>query len=120
MNAITTPATPATPAPALKPSRDETATKLRPVVQQWVGQTFFGTMLKEARQGSLIDQDNPLSGGRGGQAFGSMLDQRYAEISASKQGGALVDAIVNQIAGKPAAKSPPAPIDSWTSVSTTA
>ena len=97
----TTATAPTTPQLNLKPGRDEMAARLRPVVKQWVGQTFFGTMLKQAREGSLMDQDNPLSGGRGGNAFGSMLDQRYAEISASKQGGALVDAIVNQIAGKP-------------------
>ena len=101
MHIPSTPLAPTTAAPASS-GRDALAAKLRPVVQQWVGQTFFGTMLKQARENSLVDQDNPLSGGRGGQAFGSLLDQRYAELSASKQGGKLVDAIVNQIAGKPA------------------
>ncbi|MEL7238189.1 MAG: rod-binding protein [Planctomycetota bacterium] len=79
---------------------DQRADKLRPTVKQWVGQTFFGTMLKQARGSVLASEDNPFNGGRGGQAFGSLLDQRFAEMSTMRQDSPLVDAITEQILGQ--------------------
>ena len=76
------------------------ATRLRPVAQQWVGQTFFGTMLKQARESPLADKDGPFGGGRGGAAFSSLLDQTLAEKASRGAGEKLVDALVDRIAGR--------------------
>ena len=83
--------------------------QLRPVAQEWVAQTFFGTLLKQARTGSLGPQDSPLSGGRGGEAFSGLFDQHMARSAAGGVGGRLVDSIVDRIAGKP--QPAPAPLD---------
>ena len=87
----------------------QTADRLRPVVRQWVGQTFFGTLMKHARSSPLSAEDNPFAGGRGGQAFGEMLDGRLAEFAAAKQGGALVETLTNRLAGLPRQTPPAAP-----------
>ncbi len=73
------------------------ADQLRPVARQWVGQTFFGTMLKQARESSFAE-DSPLSGGRGGQAFGSLLDQHLSEGAAGGAGDRLVESLVRRLA----------------------
>ncbi len=73
--------------------------QLRSAAQQWVGQTFFGTLLKEARATNLGPKDSPLSGGRGEQAFGSMLDQHLSEGASRGVGDKLVDALVNRLGG---------------------
>ena len=76
------------------------AAQLRPVARQWVGQTFFGTLLKQARENPLADESSPLSGGRGGSAFSSLLDQHLAERASGGAGEKLVDALVSRIAGR--------------------
>jgi len=63
--------------------------------QKWVAQTFYGTMLKQAHESPF--KDKLFSGGRGGQAFGSMLDGQLAERMARGSGNKLVNAIVNKI-----------------------
>ena len=88
LSTSTTPTTPSTPA---------RAERLRPVARQWVSQTFFGTMLKQARESPLVDKDSPFSGGRGGEAFTSLLDQHLATTSAEGVGGDLVEAIVDRL-----------------------
>ena len=72
--------------------------QLRPVAQQWVGQTFFGTLMRQARQTNLGPEDSPLAGGRGGQAFGEMLDARLAEAASRGVGSKLVDSLVDRLA----------------------
>jgi hypothetical protein len=74
-----------------------TRDQLRPVVKQWVGQTFYAPALKSARASGLTDGDSPLTGGRGGQAFGSLLDGHLAELAGSGSGGKLVDAVVDHL-----------------------
>jgi Rod binding domain-containing protein len=63
--------------------------------QKWVAQTFYGTLLKQVRESPF--KNEMMSGGRGGQAFGSMLDGRLAERMAKSSGSKLVNAIVNKI-----------------------
>lgn len=63
--------------------------------QKWVGQTFFGTLLKQVRESPF--KNEMMSGGRGGQAFGSMLDMQLAERMAKGSGSKLVNAIVRKI-----------------------
>ena len=75
------------------------ANQVRPLARQWVGQTFFGTLLKQARQSPFAEQAETFTGGRGGSAFGSLLDQHLAERAGKGPGEKLVNALVNQIAG---------------------
>ena len=63
--------------------------------QKWVAASFYGTLLKQAR-------DNPFkselfSGGQGGDAFGSLYDQKMAEHMSRGTGKKLVNAIVQKI-----------------------
>lgn len=74
--------------------------QLRPVARAWVGQTFFGTLLKQARANPLAPEDSPFSGGRGGEAFTGLFDQHMAEHASSGMGGKLVDVLVDRLAGK--------------------
>lgn len=63
--------------------------------QKWVAQTFFGTLLKQMRNSPFR---SPLfEGGRGGEAFQSLYDQRLAEHMARGAGHKLVDAIARKI-----------------------
>ena len=63
--------------------------------QKWVSQTFFGEMLKQMRNSPF--KDKMFSGGRGGEAFQEMFDQKMADKMAKGSGHKLVDAIVNRI-----------------------
>ena len=83
---------------------------LRPVVTRWVGQSFFGTLMKGARASSLGPEDSPFTGGRGGKAFREMLDGRLAEAAGRGAGKPLVDSIVRRISGTH--QLPPAPAPS--------
>ena len=78
-----------------------TATSHEALVRQtqiWVGQTFFGTMLKQMRDSPF--KSELFDGGRGGQAFGSMMDQHLAERMARGAGHKLVNSIVKKIEAK--------------------
>lgn len=63
-----------------------------------VSQTFFGTLLKQMRESPF--KDEMFSGGRGGEAFGSMYDQHLAEHMARGAGKKLVNAIVKRFEAK--------------------
>jgi hypothetical protein len=63
--------------------------------QKWVAQTFYGTLLKQSHESPF--KDKMFSGGRGGEAFGSMLDGQLAERMARGSGNKLVNAIVGKI-----------------------
>jgi Rod binding domain-containing protein len=63
--------------------------------QKWVAQTFYGTLLKQVRESPF--KNEMLSGGRGGQVFGSMLDAQLAERMARSSGSKLVNSIVRKI-----------------------
>lgn len=71
--------------------------------QRWVSQTFYGTLLKQVRESPF--KNEMLAGGRGGQAFGSMLDQQLADRMAKSSGSKLVNAIVNKIESAQARRS---------------
>jgi hypothetical protein len=57
---------------AAKASPEEQA-KLMKNVREFVGQTFFGTLMAQMR--SEMNPDNPFNGGKGGQTFRAQLDQ---------------------------------------------
>lgn len=69
--------------------------KLVEQARTWVGQTFFGTLLKQMRESPF--KSELFSGGSGGQAFSQLHDQRLAEHMARGAGTKLVNAIVRRI-----------------------
>lgn len=68
--------------------------QLRKQAEQLVAQTFYGPLLKEVRNSPF--KSKLFDGGRGGEAFGSLLDQQLASRSAHGSAGSLVDAIVRK------------------------
>src|SRR4051812_17883906 len=49
--------------------------------RKWVSQAFYGTMLKQMHDSPF--KSKLFSGGRGGEAFGGMLDQQLADHMSS-------------------------------------
>lgn len=69
--------------------------QLQKQTQKWVAQTFYGNVLKQMHNSPF--KDEKFSGGRGGQAFGEMLDQQMADRLSRSSGSKLVNAIVGKI-----------------------
>lgn len=69
--------------------------QLRQKVDQWVGQVFFGTLMKQVRESPF--KSEMFSGGRGGGAFQQMLDGILVERGSRDLGGKLTDAIVRKL-----------------------
>jgi Rod binding domain-containing protein len=63
--------------------------------QKWVAQTFYGTMLKKMREFPF--KSDMMDGGRGGQMFHELLDQRLADHMSRGAAPQLVDSIVQKI-----------------------
>ena len=63
--------------------------------QNWVAQTFFGTLLKQMENSPF--KSELFSGGRGGEAFSSLYHQRLAEHMARGAGSKLVNTMVRKI-----------------------
>jgi Rod binding domain-containing protein len=78
-----------------QPSEHE---KLVQQSQKWVAQSFYGTLLKQARESPF--HSDKFEGGRGGQAFGPLLDQHIAEHMARGAGRRLPEAIARKIEAK--------------------
>lgn len=68
---------------------------LRKQAEIFVASAFFGTLLKQMRESPF--KSELFSGGRGGQAFGSLYDQQMAERMSRGAGSKLVDSIVRKI-----------------------
>ena len=68
--------------------------------QNWVAQTFFGTLLKQMDDSPF--KSDLFSGGRGGEAFSSLYHQRLAERMAGGAGAKLVHSIVRRVEAKAA------------------
>lgn len=83
--------------PLIHPDRPNTPhdEQLIDQTRKWVAQTFFGTMLKQMRNSPF--KSPMFEGGRGGEAFGEMYDQRLAEHMSRGAGNKLVGAIVRSI-----------------------
>ena len=69
--------------------------KLVKNTQKLVAQTFYGKMLKQMRDDPF--KSKIFDGGRGGEAFSSLLDQNLSERMARGAGGKLVKSIVDRI-----------------------
>jgi Rod binding domain-containing protein len=63
--------------------------------RQWVAQAFFGTLMKQMRESPF--KSDLFEGGRGGQAFTSLYDQKLVEQMSRGAGNKLVNAIVHSI-----------------------
>ena len=83
---------------ATKPTADERHGQLTEQTAKWVSQTFFGQMLKQMRDSPF--KSKLFDGGRGGEAFQQMADQRLADSMARGTGHKLVDSIVDRIEHK--------------------
>jgi len=80
--------------------------RLQETARKLVAQTFYGPMLKSMRNSPF--KDKLMSGGRGGEAFTSLLDQRLAEHMARGADSKLVRSIARKLEGN-AARQPKAP-----------
>lgn len=69
--------------------------KLMKQSQKLVSQAFFGTMLKQMRNSPF--KSKLFSGGRGGEAFSTVLDQHLADRMASGTGTRLPSAIFHSL-----------------------
>jgi Rod binding domain-containing protein len=69
--------------------------KIVETARKWVSQTFYGTMLKQMRESPF--KSEIFSGGRGGQAFSSLLDQHLADHMTRGTGSKLVNAIARKL-----------------------
>ena len=81
--------------------------QVRGVARTFVAQAFYMPLLKELREDPLqSEMGKTLSGGRGGEAFGALLDQHRAQHLAGSADGPLVNAITKRMlkAADPAAK----------------
>jgi len=66
--------------------------------QHLVAQTFYGTMLKQMRESPF--KSELFSGGRGGQAFSTLLDQHLADHMSRASGSKLVNALTRKLEAK--------------------
>ena len=91
------PSQPAPPAATLgrTPVAPTEHDKLVATARKWVAQTFFGTLLKQARSSAF--HSKLFEGGRGGEAFGSLYDQQMADHLARGVGSKLVESIARKI-----------------------
>lgn len=80
---------------AVKAKRVE---EFRKVAGMAIAQTFFGTLMRQVRQSPW--KSELFGGGRGGEAYQELLDQKLVEGMARGSGGSLVDAFVKKYAGK--------------------
>lgn len=67
----------------------------RKAAQQFVGETFFGLLLKELRKST--SKDHPLYGGRGEETMQPVLDQFLARRLAESRNFALADALAERL-----------------------
>jgi hypothetical protein len=68
--------------------------------QRWVSQTFYGTILKQMHNSPF--KSELFEGGRGGQAFGGLMDQHLADRMARSGNNKLVNGIVRRIEARTA------------------
>jgi len=76
-------------------SKAESHAQLLTQAEKWVGQTFFGTMLKQMRNSPF--KSDLFGGGKSGQTFSELYDQQLADRMSRGVGAKLVRAIVRQV-----------------------
>jgi Rod binding domain-containing protein len=63
--------------------------------QKLVANTFYGTLMKQARNSPF--KSEMMDGGHGGEAFGEMLDQHLADHMSKSTGDKLVHSLVHKM-----------------------
>jgi Rod binding domain-containing protein len=86
--------------PASKLTPDARHAKLVEQTRKWVALSFFEPLLKEVRKDPF--RSKLFDGGEGGEAFGSMYDERLAEKMTTGASNSLVNSIVRRIEAKSA------------------
>ena len=76
------------------------AARIEQHARQLVSQTFFGTMLKQMRDSPF--KSDLFEGGRGGQAFSGLFDQKLIDQMSRGAGNKLVNAVVRKFDAKKA------------------
>jgi Rod binding domain-containing protein len=74
--------------------------KLVEQTQKWVGDAFYGTLLKKMRESPF--KSEIFDGGRGGEMFTTLFDQQLAGRMSKAAPDPLVKAIVKKIEGNQA------------------
>ena len=69
--------------------------QIKTLSQKLVSQAFYGTLLKQMHDSPF--KSSLFEGGRGGQMFGSMLDQQLADRMAGSSANGLADAMAKRI-----------------------
>lgn len=84
--------------PGVKTKSTSEHDQLTGQAQKWVGQTFYGALLKQMHDSPF--KAEWLDGGRGGQAFQPLLDQKLVDHLSRSSGKPLVRSIVRKLEGK--------------------
>jgi len=71
--------------------------KLVKDIREFVGQTFYGTLMKQMR--SEMNPDNPFNGGKAAKTFGTQLDQLLISRWAQSSRFEVADKIARQWTG---------------------
>ena len=72
--------------------------ELRAKAAELVGNTFYGTLLREFRETS---EDGIFSGGFGGKAFQQQLDNVFVSEMSKQENNSLIDSVVRQLSRNP-------------------
>lgn len=75
--------------------------------RKWVAQTFYGTLLRQMRNSPF--KSDLFEGGRGGQAFATLLDQHLADHMARGADARLVRSIARRLSSNRAGGAKPVP-----------
>ena len=103
LKALTPPAPPLIPlndldrVPGQRASSPEQQDKVTEMAQRWVAQTFYGTLMRQMRNSPF--KSELFEGGRGGQAFAPLLDQRLIDSMSKGTAGKLSGAIARKLIG---------------------
>ena len=79
----------------LQPSQEQ---QVADQSRKWVAQTFYGTLLKQLRNSPF--KNDMLSGGRGAEAFGPLVDQNMVDRLARSTGKKLIDSLTKSMLKK--------------------
>jgi hypothetical protein len=86
----------------VKVSAEEHHRQLVEQSEKWVAQTFYGQLLKQMHESPF--KNEKFEGGRGGEAFGQMFDQKLADKMSKGSGSTLVASLVKRIERNEAGK----------------
>ena len=86
--------------PASPSSLRTTNSELRTVVDEFVGLSFFGTLMRQFRQSQ--DMNSPFHGGQGEKIFAAQLDAEFAQRIGQRFQSTLGETMYRQLSQKKA------------------